>query len=129
MDTIKPSSEKELREAVMGAVEAKQTLEITAGAGRPVLGRPVEAARRLQLSRISGIVSYQPEELVLTVKASTPLAEIETALAQRGQLLAFEPPRFDTLLGTAGSAATLGGTVAAGLSGPRRLRAGAARDH
>ncbi|THF65493.1 glycolate oxidase subunit GlcE [Pseudothauera nasutitermitis] len=68
-----------------------------------------------------GIVSYEPSELVVTVRAGTPLAELEAELAARGQMLAFEPPHF-------GPGATVGGAVAAGLSGPRRLAAGALRD-
>src|SRR3990172_8477065 len=68
-----------------------------------------------------GIVSYEPTELVITARAGTPLAEIEAALAERGQMLGFEPPYF-------GEAATLGGTIACGFSGPRRPYAGAARD-
>ncbi len=68
-----------------------------------------------------GIVAYEPTELVVTVRAGTPLAEVEAALAQQGQMLAFEPPHF-------GAAATVGGTVAAGIAGPRRATAGAVRD-
>jgi len=69
----------------------------------------------------AGIVDYEPTELVVTARCGTPLAELEAALAREGQMLAFEPPRF-------GEAATLGGCVAAGLSGPRRAAAGAVRD-
>jgi glycolate oxidase FAD binding subunit len=69
-----------------------------------------------------GIVAYEPSELVITARCGTPLAEIEAALAQKGQMLAFEPPRF-------GDGATIGGVVAAGLSGPRRASAGAVRDY
>jgi glycolate oxidase FAD binding subunit len=69
----------------------------------------------------TGIIDYEPTELVLTARCGTPLAEIESALAQHGQMLAFEPPHF-------GATATLGGTVATGLSGPRRMSAGSARD-
>ena len=68
-----------------------------------------------------GIITYEPTELVITARAGTPLAEIEAALAERGQALAFEPPAF-------GAVATIGGVVAAGLSGPRRMAAGALRD-
>lgn len=70
---------------------------------------------------LTGVVDYQPKELVLTARAGTPLAEIEALLAEQKQMLAFEPPYF-------GGAATLGGSIAAGLSGPRRPYAGAARD-
>ncbi|PQO91093.1 glycolate oxidase subunit GlcE [Massilia phosphatilytica] len=69
----------------------------------------------------SGIVDYEPTELVITARCGTPLAEIEAVLAERGQMLAFEPPHF-------GAGATIGGTIAAGLSGPRRANSGAVRD-
>lgn len=72
----------------------------------------------------SGILTYEPTELVITARAGTTLAEIEDALAERGQMLAFEPPHF----GAADRPATIGGVVAAGLSGPRRATAGAVRD-
>lgn len=75
----------------------------------------------LDTTPLTGIVAYQPKELVLTAQAGTPLAEIEVLLAQHGQMLAFEPPHFD-------GAGTLGGAIASGLSGPRRAYAGAARD-
>lgn len=83
--------------------------------GNPVTGEPLDTAP------LTGVVGYQPQELVLTARAGTPLAEIEAQLAERGQMLPFEPPRF-------GGTGTLGGAVAAGLSGPRRAYAGAARD-
>src|SRR5690606_16823011 len=73
-----------------------------------------------------GIVSYEPTELVITARCGTPLAEIEAALAEKNQVLAFEPPHFSSA--DSGSSATLGGCVAAGLSGPRRLQVGPLRD-
>jgi len=76
----------------------------------------------LDLSALRGIVSYEPSELVITVRAGTPLAELEATLAEKGQCLAFEPPRFN-------GAASCGGMVAAGLSGPSRASAGAVRDY
>jgi glycolate oxidase FAD binding subunit len=75
----------------------------------------------LDTREYTGIVDYEPTELVITARCGTPLAEIEAALAQRGQMLAFEPPHFCT-------GATLGGAIAAGLSGPRRATSGAVRD-
>ena len=75
---------------------------------------------------LRGIVSYEPSELVVTVRAGTPLAELEAALADQGQCLPFEPPHFTR---TADAAATVGGMVAAGLSGPARASVGAVRDY
>jgi glycolate oxidase FAD binding subunit len=76
----------------------------------------------LDMGVLSGISSYEPTELVVTARAGTPLAELEAVLAEQGQCLAFEPPRF-------GAAGTVGGMVAAGLSGPSRAAVGAVRDH
>ncbi|MBO9355866.1 glycolate oxidase subunit GlcE [Bordetella petrii] len=87
---------------------------------RPVT--PQDGHCLLDMTPYSGIVSYQPAELVVTVRAGTPLATLEAALAEHGQMLAFEPPHF-------GAAATVGGCVAAGLAGPRRMAAGAVRDY
>ncbi|WP_411970116.1 glycolate oxidase subunit GlcE [Paucibacter sp. Y2R2-4] len=84
--------------------------------GQTPLGEPLE------LSGFSGISSYEPSELVVTVKAGTPIVDLEAALAEQGQHLAFEPPRF-------GGRGTVGGMVASGLSGPARASAGSLRDH
>ena len=83
----------------------------------------------LDVSGISGIVDYAPEELVVTLRAGTPMREVEALLAQRNQMLAFEPPDLGPLLGRAPGEGTLVGAVMGNLAGPRRLSAGAARDH
>lgn len=123
-DTLQPRDEADLAEII---ATATQPLEPLAGGSKRPIGRPV-AARALQLSALSGIIDYQPDELVLTARAATPLTEIERALGERGQRLAFEPPQLGALLGAAGEP-TLGGTLAANSSGSRRFAAGAARDH
>jgi glycolate oxidase FAD binding subunit len=125
-DAIKPKDAAELTDAVKWAVEHSQPLRISGGGSKIDFGHPVEA-RPLDLSLMRGIVLYEPEELVLSAAPATPLKEIEAVLAQRNQMLAFEPPDFAALLGKDG--ATLGGIVACNLSGPRRLSAGALRDH
>src|SRR5206468_9061955 len=81
------------------------------------------------LSGLSGVTLYEPEELVLSAKAGTPLAEIEQLVASRGQELAFEPMDYGPVLGRPMGRCTLGGALATNLSGPRRIKAGAARDH
>jgi glycolate oxidase FAD binding subunit len=104
-------------------------MEVIAGGSKRGLGRPMQTPRTLDLSGIAGIRSYQPNELVLTAGAATPLDEIAEALAEARQMLAFEPPDWRKLLSTADSRPTLGGALACNLSGPRRIKAGAARDH
>lgn len=105
---------------VAEAAASKTGLRIRGGGTKDFYGRPPQG-EPLELSGYSGIVAYEPKELVLTVRAGTALAEVEEVLARSRQMLPFEPPHFGPL-------ATIGGTVAAGLSGPRRPYAGSVRD-
>ncbi len=125
---LRPTTTPELQEAITGAWADATTLEVRAGGSKEALGRDAPAAQSLDLTALSGIVDYDPAELVLTARAATPLAVVRAALAERNQHLAFEPPDYAALLDST-RAPTLGGTLAANLSGPRRLSAGAARDH
>ena len=122
-----PAGLNELREAVAEVLTAEEPLEVVGGASKRGLGRPVQAAHTLDLSRMSQIRDYAPSELVLTAGAATPLADIERALAEHGQMLAFEPPGWGGLLGVEDAAPTLGGVLACNLSGPRRVKADAAK--
>jgi len=106
--------------AAVQAAHASQTALRLRGAGSKDFYGGLLAGEVLDLSGYRGIVAYEPTELYLTACCGTPLAEIEAALAEKGQMLAFEPPHFGK--------ATVGGCVAAGLSGPRRMQAGAVRD-
>lgn len=127
--TFKPATPEQLADAVRWALDAGEPLELTGTGSKRALGRPVQAGHALDLSDLSGVVSYEPEELVLTVRPATPMAEIEAMLRGRGQHLAFEPPDLGPLYGLPLGGGTLGGVLAAGLAGPRRLSAGSARDH
>ena len=111
---------EEVCERIRDAGARKVALRVRAGGTKDFYGGTSEG-EVLDVSKYSGIVAYEPKELVLTVKAGTPLAEVERVLGAERQMLAFEPPRF-------GHGSTIGGTVAAGFSGPRRPYAGAARD-
>ncbi|HMH18773.1 MAG TPA: glycolate oxidase subunit GlcE [Burkholderiales bacterium] len=117
-----PALEK-LSETVRDAGRSKRGLRLRGGGTKDFYGQALEG-EVLDTRGYSGIVTYEPSELVITARCGTRLAEIEAAMRERGQMLAFEPPHFSQ----SGSGATLGGMVAAGLSGPRRLAAGALRD-
>jgi len=110
----------ELGERVRAAARARSPLRLRGSGGKDFYGEAL-AGEVLELGAWRGIVDYEPSELVVTARSGTPLAELEGALAERDQFLAFEPPAF-------GPGTTLGGVIAAGLSGPRRMYAGAARD-
>ena len=110
----------ELRDRVQQAIKSGTPLNICGGGSKAFLGRHTPGTP-LDMSAHSGIVEYDPRELVITARAGTPLGEIEAALDAASQMLAFEPPHY-------APTATLGGTIACGLSGPRRPHAGAARD-
>ncbi|NVK33931.1 MAG: FAD-binding protein [Rhodobacteraceae bacterium] len=127
--TFTPTNTEETREVVAWAVANANPLEVIGQGSKRELGRPVQAAHCLSLSKLSGVVAYEPEELVLTAYAGTPIAEIEALVAQNGQELSFEPMDYGPLLRREPGQGTLGGVLATNLSGPRRLKAGAARDH
>ena len=127
--TIKPRSPEELRQAVEWALNDGTTLDVRGGGSKIALGKPMACDQVLDLSGISGIVDYAPEELVVTLRAGTPISDVEALLAQRNQMLAFEPPDLGPLLGQEAGQGTLVGAVMGNLAGPRRLSAGAARDH
>ena len=128
MTAFTPSSTTEVLDTVKWAVAEETTLEVVGTGTKRDIGRPTEAEHQLDLSKLTGVTLYEPEELVLSARAGTPLAEIETLLEKHGQQLAFEPMDCSALFGTKGSG-TLGGTLCANLAGPRRLKAGSARDH
>lgn len=110
------------------AAAEKQTLEIVAGGTKRALGRATKTDHGFDVSGLAGIADYDPPELILTARPGTPLAGIETELAAKGQMLAFEPADWRGLLGSRGEQ-TLGGVIACNLSGPRRVRSGSARDY
>jgi glycolate oxidase FAD binding subunit len=115
--------------AVAEAAAEGVTLEIVGRGSRRQLGGMATADSVLDLSRLSGIVAYEPEELVLTVRPATPLADVFALLANERQHLAFEPPDLGPLWGAEPGLGTVGGMVSVGLGGSRRPFAGAPRDH
>ncbi len=128
-ETLKPRNAEEVREALAWAAAEAEPIDIAGAGSKWCLGRPPTSSRRLDLSSLDDIALYEPDELVMTAGAGTPLAAIEAQLASTRQMLAFEPPDFGPLLGGAAGAATIGGVLGCNHSGPRRFKAGAARDH
>jgi glycolate oxidase FAD binding subunit len=128
-DTLKPRAAKEVQDAVQWALSRGAALELVGRGSKRAIGRPAQSDLTLDLSGLAGVILYEPEELVLSAQAGTPLDEIEALLAARAQHLAFEPIDYGPLLGGAPSNGTIGGILAANLCGPRRISAGAARDH
>ncbi len=111
---------QQFAETIRAAAADKTPLRIRGGGGKDFYGGPL-AGDVLEVAACRGIIDYEPAELVISARGGTPLAEIEATLCENGQIVAFEPPHL-------GPAATLGGCIASGLSGPRRAQAGAVRD-
>ena len=125
---LAPADEAGVAAAVAAATAAREPLAIEGRGTKRALLRPVQAARMLSTRNLTGITLYRPTELVISARAGTPLPEIEAALAEGGQMLAPEPPDTRAIFG-GDTPSTIGGIVAANLSGPRRITVGAMRDH
>ena len=128
-DQLKPRDAKDVEAAVQWALAEGKTLEVAGHGSKRGIGRAAQWDLTLDLSGLSGVTLYEPEELVLSAKAGTPIAEVEALLARHNQELAFEPIDYGPLSGAPAGRGTIGGVLAANLSGPRRIKAGAARDH
>ena len=126
---LKPRDAEEVRTLVEWAAAETAPLEVVGAGSKRGWGRPLQATHSLELSALAGVTLYEPEELVLSARAGTKLAEIEALLAERRQQLAFEPADLGPFYGEPAGQGTLGGVLACNLSGPRRIKAGAARDH
>ncbi len=127
-DNLKPRDANDVAEAIVSAVAGGRRLELIGRGSKREIGRATQTDATLDLSTISGITLYEPEELVLSARAATPIAEIEKVLEEKKQELAFEPMDYGPLLNRQAGEGTIGGAIGAGLSGPRRIKAGAARD-
>lgn len=127
-EALAPATEPAVAAAIAAAAAAGEPLAIEGRGTKRALLRPVQAARTLSLRNLTGITLYKPQELIFAAWAGTPLPEVEAALAEHGQHVIAEPPDLSAMFG-ATEAATLGGLVATNLSGPRRITAGAMRDH
>jgi glycolate oxidase FAD binding subunit len=128
-ESLCPERSEHIQDILAWAMEKNVPLAVRARGTKTTLGRATAPPATLDLSRLSGITLYEPEELVLQASAATPLAEIEAALAAKNQMLAFEPPDLGPLLGGDAARGSIGGVLACNLAGSRRIKAGAARDH
>src|SRR5262245_21859204 len=128
-DTLRPRTAKDVEEAVQWALGKGRALELVGHGSKRAIGRPAQSDLTLDLSGLNGVILYEPQELVLSAQTGTPLADIEALLAAQGQHLACEPIDYGMLLTGAPAVGTIGGALAANLCGPRRISAGAARDH
>ncbi|UGX85085.1 FAD-binding protein [Phyllobacterium meliloti] len=129
MTMFTPSTEAEIVEAVQWALSERAPVEVSGHGSKRGLGRPLQTEHSIALSKYVGVTLYEPDELVLSAKAGTPVAELEALLASKGQAFQFEPMDYGSLLGEAAGQGSLGGVLATNLCGPRRLKAGSARDH
>jgi len=128
VDTLKVRDAKDVEAVVRAAIANDQPLEIIGHGSKRMVGQPMATNALLDLSALSAVKSYEPNELIITVEAGAPLADVKSLIDSKNQRFAFEPMESAALLGTA-EAGTIGGMIGAGLAGPRRIQAGAARDH
>ncbi|NNG03145.1 MAG: glycolate oxidase subunit GlcE [Inquilinus sp.] len=128
-DVLKPETAEQALDVLRWAAAEEVPLEVLGAGSKRAFGRPFQATHGLDTSALAGITLHEPEELVMSAGPGTRLAEIEATLAEANQQLAFEPADLGPLLGGTGGAGTIGGVFSCNLTGPRRIKAGAARDH
>jgi glycolate oxidase FAD binding subunit len=125
---LTPNHVGDIAEILHEANRSRQRCEILGGGTKRSLGSPVEADFQLDLSAFVGLEMYEAEELVLRVRAGTPVSHLRQVLGEKNQQLVFEPPQYAALFGSPTSEDTIGGIVACNLSGPRRILSGSVRD-
>jgi glycolate oxidase FAD binding subunit len=128
VDTLKVRDAGDVEQAVRAALAGEQPLEIIGHGTKRPIGQPMATNALLDLSALNAVTSYEPNELIITVQAGAPLADVLSLIDSRNQQFAFEPVNTASLLGTP-KLGTIGGMIAAGLAGPRRVKAGGVRDH
>jgi glycolate oxidase FAD binding subunit len=128
VDTLKVRDAKDVEQVVRTALASEQPLEIIGHGGKRAVGQPMATNALLDLSALNAVTSYEPNELIITVQAGAPLADVKSLIDSKNQQFAFEPINTSLLLGTP-DIGTIGGMIGAGLAGPRRIKAGGARDH
>ena len=128
MDTPKVRDARDVEAAVRVAIEGEQPLEIIGNGSKRQIGQPMATNALLDLSALNAVTCYEPNELIITVQAGAPLADVASLIDSKNQHFAFEPVDTAALLGGP-NLGTIGGMIGAGLAGPRRVKAGGARDH
>ncbi|MET4390369.1 glycolate oxidase FAD binding subunit [Bradyrhizobium sp. F1.4.3] len=128
MDTLKVRDAKDVEEVVRAAIANEQPLEIIGHGSKRSIGHAMATNAVLDVSALNAVTSYEPNELIVTLQAGAPLADVLSLIDSKNQQFAFEPMNTAPLLGTP-ALGTIGGMIAAGLAGPRRIKAGGARDH
>jgi len=129
VDVLKVRDANDVAEAVRAAIAAEQPLEIIGHGSKRQIGRIMATNAVLDLSPLNAVVSYEPNELIVTVAAGAPLTDVMSLIDSKNQQFAFEPVDTAALLGTPRARGTIGGMIASSLAGPRRVRAGGVRDH
>jgi glycolate oxidase FAD binding subunit len=128
VDTLRVRDAKDVEQAVRAAIASEQPLEIIGHGSKRLIGQPMATNALLDLSALNAVSSYEPNELIITVEAGAPLADVLSLIDSKNQQFAFEPINTSVLLGTP-NIGTVAGMISAGLAGPRRIKAGGARDH
>jgi glycolate oxidase FAD binding subunit len=128
VDTLKVRDAGDVEQAVRAAIAGEQPLEIVGHGSKRLIGQPMSTNALLDLSALNAVKSYEPNELIITVEAGAPLADVKSLIDSKNQQFAFEPVDTCLLLGTP-AGGTIGGMIGAGLAGPRRIQAGGVRDH
>jgi glycolate oxidase FAD binding subunit len=128
VDTLKVRDAKDVEQVVRAALASEQPLEIVGHGSKREIGQPMATNALLELSALNAVTAYEPNELIITVQAGAPLADVLSLIDSKNQQFAFEPIDTSRLFGTP-DIGTVGGMIGAGLAGPRRIKAGGARDH
>jgi glycolate oxidase FAD binding subunit len=128
VDTLKVRDALDVEQVVRAAIASEQPLEIVGHGSKRLIGQPMATNALLDLSDLNAVTAYEPNELIITAQAGAPLADVLSLIDSKNQQFAFEPMNTAPLLGTP-EIGTIGGMIGAGLAGPRRIKAGGARDH
>ncbi|TDI59270.1 MAG: FAD-binding protein, partial [Alphaproteobacteria bacterium] len=128
-DIFQPENQAQLRDLIQWANAEKSPLELVGQGTKRGLGAPIVADNQADLSALSGVMEYDPEELIITLRPGTPLQDVEGLLSDKGQMLTFEPQDWGHVLSGTSAKGTIGGAVMVSSNGPRRFKAGAVRDH